>query len=220
MDRGPRRVIWLGFLSTVGFALVAYLVARNATAPFDSLLSSAVQRFESPTLTELALALSFIGSTKAAVVISVVVIALLFFVLRHRSELVLFIAAVGGAALVNDFLKHLFQRERPTLHRLVEETGYSFPSGHSMGAFALYGILVFLLWKHIPSRIGRALLLLFGAAMILGIGWSRIYLGVHYPSDVIGAYLASGVWLTASIWVYQRYRERGLRRRRRHFPGG
>ncbi|WP_019122140.1 phosphatase PAP2 family protein [Brevibacillus massiliensis] len=218
MDTGPRRVVWLGFLSTIGFALVAYLVARNATAPFDSLLSSAVQRYESLTLTELALTLSFIGSTKAAAVISVVVIAVLFFVLRHRSELVLFIAAVGGAALVNDFLKHLFQRERPTLHRLVEETGYSFPSGHSMGAFALYGILVFLLWKHIPSRIGRVLLLLFGAAMILGIGWSRIYLGVHYPSDVIGAYLASAVWLTVSIRVYQWYRERRMRRRR-HFPG-
>lgn len=80
-----------------------------------------------------------------------------------------------------------------------------------MAAFTLYGILIFLLWKHLPRRSARVLLITIGSAIILLIGGSRIYLGVHYPSDVIGGYLASGTWLAACIGYYQYRAKRQLR---------
>lgn len=105
---------------------------------------------------------------------------------------------------MNHLLKDFFQRERPTIHRLAEEVGYSFPSGHSMAAFALYGAFVYLLWKHVNSRTGRALLAAIGAIIVFAIGISRIYLGVHYPSDVVGGYFASWVWLGLMIESFRK----------------
>src|SRR5690606_15912927 len=113
-----------------------------------------------------------------------------------------------GSTLLNIILKFIFQRSRPDINRMISEEGYSFPSGHSMAAFSLYGILTFLLWRHIQTRAGRTILLIINSLMILFIGISRIYLGVHYPSDVIGAYTASGVWLFTVIWCYQWLQER------------
>lgn len=83
-----------------------------------------------------------------------------------------------------------------------------------MSAFAVYGVLSFLLWRHISTRWGRTLLIVISTTMILAIGISRIYLGVHYPSDVIGGYFASGCWLAIAIWFYQRYQEKKVEQRR------
>ncbi|MFC3884019.1 phosphatase PAP2 family protein [Bacillus songklensis] len=110
-------------------------------------------------------------------------------------------------------LKQFFHRTRPDLHRLIEIEGYSFPSGHAMSACTVYGMLSFLLWRHIPTRWGRGILILISITMILTIGMSRIYLGVHYPSDIIGGYFASGFWLAMAIWFYQRYQEKRDKRK-------
>jgi undecaprenyl-diphosphatase len=108
-----------------------------------------------------------------------------------------------GANIFFSSLKLVFHRARPDLHRLIEIGGYSFPSGHATNAFALYGILTFLLWRHISPQSGRILLIFISALMILMIGISRIYLGVHYPSDVIAGYFISGFWLMMAIWFYR-----------------
>jgi undecaprenyl-diphosphatase len=141
-------------------------------------------------------------------VISLFSLFFLYKVLKHRTELILFIAIIVGSPILNELLKLLFHRARPDFHRLIKINGYSFPSGHAMSAFAVYGVLSFLLWRHIPTRWGRTLLIVTSIIMILTIGISRIYLGVHYPSDVIGGYFASGCWLAIAIWFYQRYLEK------------
>ena len=148
------------------------------------------------------------GDPVAVVVLSAVVLAVLALVIRHRGEAMLFAAVVAGAGILNQILKVGFHRDRPAFHRLIEQAGYAFPSGHSMSAFAFYGAVAYLFWRHIPTRWGRGLMILAGTVMTAAIGVSRIYLGVHYPSDVIGGYLAGGFWLAASIWVYQRRTER------------
>ena len=149
-----------------------------------------------------------IGSTLAVVIICLLILFFLYKVLHHRHELLLFIVVVAGSPLLNHLLKEIFQRPRPDLHRLIDIGGYSFPSGHAMNAFTVYGILTFLLWRHIFKHSGRILLLLFSSFFIIMIGVSRIYSGVHYPSDIIGGYLASGFWLGTSIWFFQWYMER------------
>jgi undecaprenyl-diphosphatase len=82
---------------------------------------------------------------------------------------------------------------------LIHERNFSFPSGHSTAAFALYGMLAYLLIDHMRSTAGKLVLLLVAVALVLGIGISRVYLGVHYPSDVAAGYLAGFIWLATLI---------------------
>lgn len=202
------RAFIVSVISLIAFSLMAFLITADKIVDFDRQVIHFVQAYEAPFLTRVMKFFTFIGSTLAVVVICLLIIFFLFIVLHHRSELLLFITVVAGSPILNFILKEIFQRARPDLHRLIEIGGYSFPSGHAMNAFTVYGILTFLLWRHIFIRTGRILLIIFSVIMIAAIGVSRIYLGVHYPSDIIGGYSASGFWLASSIWFFQRYKDR------------
>lgn len=107
--------------------------------------------------------------------------------------------ALGGGMAFNLLLKWLYHRERPSIHRLVEESGYSFPSGHSMAAFLFFGMMAMLLTLFVVSRAAKAVIILAAVVLILLVGISRIYLGVHYPSDVLAGFAAGGVWLVMCL---------------------
>lgn len=190
------------------FTMISYLMEMEKLVLLDDRIISYVQGFESETLTNIMKFFSFIGDIVPVIVITLLSALFLYRVLHHRRELFLLIITMIGSTLLNVLLKYFFQRARPDINQIVFEEGFSFPSGHSMAAFSLYGILTFLLWRHIDTRIGRGTLLSVNSLMILLIGLSRIYLGVHYPSDVIGAYTASGFWLFSVIWYYQWLQER------------
>ncbi|MGE6376145.1 phosphatase PAP2 family protein [Peribacillus muralis] len=192
----------------LGFSFMAFAVSANDYLKFDSEVISVVQGWESPILTGIMKFFTYIGSTGSIIILSLFILIFLYKVLKHRVELVLFIAVMAGSPLLNAVVKLCFQRTRPDLHRLIEIGGYSFPSGHAMNAMSLYGILTFLLWRHIKVKWGRMLLIVMSTLMIFTIGISRIYLGVHYPSDIIAGYLAGGFWIATSIWFFQRYQDR------------
>ncbi|MGZ4160697.1 MAG: phosphatase PAP2 family protein [Neobacillus sp.] len=192
----------------IGFSFISLLISDHRIITFDSSVIASIQGRESPMLTSLMKFFTFIGSAPFVIILSVLLLVFLYKVLHHRLELILFIAAVAGSAVINQVLKSIFHRVRPNLHRLIDVSGYSFPSGHAMNAFTVYVIISFLLWRHIPSKLGRSILLFLSILMILAIGISRIYLGVHYPSDIIGGYFASGFWLAIAIWVFQFYKEK------------
>lgn len=198
----------ISIISLVAFSSLAFFVHRHDIIRFDSTVISYIQGLESPTLTPIMKILTFIGSTPMIIVLSIMVLFFLYRIVEHRAELILFVAIMIGAPMLNLILKEFFHRARPDLHRLIEITGYSFPSGHAMGAFAFFGVLTFLFWRHIQVLWGRTLLLILSGLMIVGIGISRIYLGVHYPTDIIGGYTASAFWLTFAIWSFQRYMDR------------
>lgn len=99
------------------------------------------------------------------------------------------------ATLLNLLLKTLIQRPRPEGYRLVAESGFSFPSGHSMVAMAFYGLLIWMVWRYEKDSLVRRLGVVgFGLVIVL-VGLSRIYLGVHYASDVLAGFCASIAWL-------------------------
>jgi undecaprenyl-diphosphatase len=202
------RAFIISLFSLMAFSIVASLIKAEMIVDFDLTIIRGVQSLESPFLTTIMEFFTVVGSTQAVIVLCLLIIFFLYKVLHHRRELILFIAVVAGSPLLNLLLKEIFQRARPDLHRLIEIGGYSFPSGHAMNAFTVYGILTFLLWRHIFNRGGRTLLILFSAFVVFMIGISRIYLGVHYPSDIIGGYFASGFWIAALIWFFQWYVER------------
>ena len=97
--------------------------------------------------------------------------------------------------ILNTLIKNIVQRPRPDGFRLVSEWGYSFPSGHSMVAMAFYGFLAWLVWKYERQTVTRWFYTVVFALFILAIGMSRIYLGVHYASDVIAGFFVSLAWL-------------------------
>ncbi|ANS76181.1 hypothetical protein AWM70_17650 [Paenibacillus yonginensis] len=201
LNKGLSLAFLISLLCAILFVVLALSIRREWIVSFDQTIIQEVQGWETPGLTRFMEALSWIGTTKVVITIIVVIMLLLYFGFGHRRELIFFVWVCLGACLLNIVIKSMFKRERPDLHRIIEETGYSFPSGHSMVSFALYGSLAYLLWKHISSRAGRTALLVLNGSMIAGIGLSRIYLGVHYPSDVLGGYIASGCWLTLAIWL-------------------
>lgn len=208
---------FLFFLSLLSFALFVILAKTYDTDFVEYMDIQAIkniQMLEQANLTFVMEFFSFIGDTIRVIFISIIILVILYKVFHQRIELILFIIVLIGSTTFNVLLKNFFQRDRPNLFRMIIEDGYSFPSGHTMAALSLYGIVSFLVWRHIPKQSGRIILICISAIFILGIGISRIYLGAHYPSDVLGAYLISGSWLMFTIWGFINIKERSLRMER------
>ncbi|WP_233434888.1 phosphatase PAP2 family protein [Mesobacillus jeotgali] len=196
------------FGSLFGFILMSYMVQAEYLVAFDRVIIDWVQGLEVEGLTAAMKFFTYIGSLRFIVILSILIFLFLFYVLKHRLEILVFLSVVYITPILNRLLKLYFHRARPDFHRLIEIGGYSFPSGHAMNAFSFYSILAFLLWRHVPTHMGRNAVILLSTFMIIAIGLSRVYLGVHYPSDIIGGFLASGLWVVAVIWLFQRYKEK------------
>ena len=103
------------------------------------------------------------------------------------------------ATVLNQILKYIVQRNRPEGYRLIDESGYSFPSGHSMVSTAFYGFLIYLVIKKVKNKYLKNFLVILLSILIILIGFSRVYLGVHYASDVIAGFLISIAYLILFI---------------------
>ncbi len=107
--------------------------------------------------------------------------------------------------VLNQLLKRILQRPRPTEFRIIEETGYSFPSGHSMVSMAFYGYLIYLIYKYVENKYVKWISIVLLSILICTIGVSRIYLGVHYTSDVLGGFLVSISYLILFISTVNKF---------------
>lgn len=200
-----RFLVYFIFLTAAGmFAYFANGVQQNSFTKFDQTIIDAVQGLEASWLTKIMKIFTTIGSSQVVVVVTLIFLSVLTLFKRRQEALLLFIVVAGTGAL-NTVLKYIFKRERPDSHRLVDVGGYSFPSGHTMMAFSLYAILAFILWRAMKSASSRAVLVSFAAFMFIMIASSRIYLGVHYPSDVAGGMSASALLVILSIVLFQRH---------------
>lgn len=175
---------------------------------FDNAMIWLVRYFSSATLDHIMIFITNLGYgyTYALVVVSSFLVLI---VLKRWIEVKgLLICLLGGAAL-NELLKQVFERARPESFRVVGAWGYSFPSGHAMVSLCFYGMLAFLLARTIQSWGWRLFVIVSAGLFIFFIGISRIYLGVHYPSDVIAGYTAGATWLAFSIslvmWWERKY---------------
>lgn len=106
---------------------------------------------------------------------------------------------LGLSALVNFTIKQIIQRPRPVGHRIIDESGYSLPSGHSMVSMAFYGFLIYLIYKNVKNKYLKTTLIVLLTLLIISIGVSRIYLGVHYVSDVLAGFLVAIAYLVIFI---------------------
>lgn len=182
------------------FLLFSCKRMQEELAPFDSRIYLALSAFINYRLTSIMKFISDLGSVYAAAALA----ALLLTVLSVRRKR-LFYGFMASAnfllvTLLNVFFKLIFHRARPTILQLISAPGYSFPSGHSMISAAFYGYLIYLCTVYYKGRPRRIACFLLGA-LILCIGLSRIYLGVHFASDVICGFFAGLAWLAMYIAV-------------------
>ncbi len=200
---------WPALFALVGLAVSAFLLAvfvhlaeetvyQQEAALVDSVVIWLVHSLSAPGLDRVMLAATYTGSGYAYALLAPPALALLGY-LGWRREAISLAACLGGAAFLNWALKHFFVRARPDLFRVISETGYSFPSGHAMVSLCFYGILAYIIGRRLPRRSRQLALYLAAAGLVVLIGFSRIYLGVHYPSDVAAGYIAGGTWLAFCI---------------------
>jgi undecaprenyl-diphosphatase len=179
------------------FAWIAEEVLKQHTLRFDNAVRTWIHAHSSPALTTAAKAASFIGADVLGVALVIALIAFAF--LRWIRAAIWLTITMAGALVLDISLKHAFHRIRPVPFFVALPHTYSFPSGHALFSFCFYGVLAGLLADRTRSRTARICLRLAAAVLIATIGLSRIYLGVHYPTDVLGGYLAAAVWVSSMI---------------------
>jgi undecaprenyl-diphosphatase len=175
------------------------LLTDDPLVRLDRAVATYLHSLATPPLTTFFLIITAFGSIGAIVVLGLLVAAV--FAWRRRwLSLATWLVAVGGSAVLNQLLKALFARPRPFFeHPLLIETSYSFPSGHAMESFVVYGMLAYFVVLALKSWRARTAVVFASTLLVLLIGLSRMYLGVHYFSDVLAGYAAGGVWLSALI---------------------
>ena len=130
---------------------------------------------------------------------------ILFIVIKNKKIGISIITNLGIITILNQLLKRILQIPRPEEFRIINESGYSFPSGHSMISMAFYGYLIYLIYKYINNKHLKRTLIIILSVLICIIGVSRIYLGVHYTSDVLGGFLISFAYLIIYIELVNKF---------------
>ena len=138
-------------------------------------------------------------------IILIVLAFMLFIFIKNKKIGVSIISNLAIITVLNQLLKRIVQRPRPTEFRIVEESGYSFPSGHSMVSMAFYGYLIYLIYKHVKNKYLKWISIILLSILICFIGISRIYLGVHYTSDVLGGFFISISYLIIYISAVNKF---------------
>ena len=135
----------------------------------------------------------------------IILTVILFVIIKNKKIGISIISNLVIITAINQILKRIVQRPRPTEYRIIEETGYSFPSGHSMVSMAFYGYLIYLIYKYVKNKYLKYISIILLSILICSIGISRIYLGVHYTSDVLGGFLISISYLIIYISAVNKF---------------
>lgn len=173
----------------------------NIINVIDTSVYSLITRMMSTNTTAVMIFISYLGSAITLITLSIAFIMLL----KNKKNASYIVLNLTLVFLLNRILKVIVARPRPSILRLVVEDGYSFPSGHAMVSMGFYGFLIYLIWMNIKNKKVKYPLVIFLSLLILFIGISRIYLGVHYFTDVIGGFIIAIIYLVVFIkFIYKR----------------
>lgn len=182
------------------FVTIADEIVLEHETGFDQKISQAILSLESLSVTRMMEMVTFFGSANFLFPAYLALIIYYFF--RKNTKLALDITMIGLSSTgILFLLKEIFKRQRPLDPLIRNVTGFSFPSGHSFSSFTFFGLIIYILWKTGIKKAWKILittgLFLFAAT----IAFSRVYLRVHYPSDVIAGFCLSIIWLMLSLWI-------------------
>jgi undecaprenyl-diphosphatase len=196
------------------FGLLAWWVFYHPVLAIDVTITQEFQENQSPWLRYSMIAISFIGNVSLLSLGLIILVTVLLWIIDLRLEAVMVAAVSAVSSILNGLIKYIVARPRPTsnLVDVIQKAGgQSFPSGHVMAYVAFWGLLFsfgIILFK--GNHWWRTALLSISGLFVVLVGPSRIYLGDHWASDVLGAYLIGGVLLGISLWIYLVLKERGV----------
>ncbi|QDP40363.1 phosphatase PAP2 family protein [Radiobacillus deserti] len=205
----PLIIVLIGLVLISGFTYLFVEIGdgllEEEVRRFDTVLIEALKTIETDVLDFIMLIITELGSVWFLTTCSIIVILLLWFRGKDNFGIMAFLIAIAGGGIITRVLKEFYGRGRPTINPEIDAVGFSFPSGHSMGSLIFYGFMIYFLLKSRISKQFKTILSFFSSCLIILIGFSRIYLGAHFPSDVIAGYLAGTVWMLICIialeWV-------------------
>lgn len=193
-------LMFLGWLTNEVFA--------GDTKNFDDAVRNSFQEIASPALTGAMKFFSFLGSPLILTLLGLAVV-IAFWILKWKRALVLFLITMAGELALNFTLKGFFKRVRPeAFFDYPLPASFSFPSGHALGSFCFFGILAWFITARLENKFAKTTVWLSAVFLFLAIGLSRIYLGVHFPSDVIAGYTTGLIWVMVvafgDFWLKKR----------------
>jgi undecaprenyl-diphosphatase len=195
--------IELLFVFLLLFALIIFIYAARKVfivqdTGFDERVFNEIRPFINPGMTRFMNVITFLGKHNLLIPLNFALVA--FFIYKKERWFAARIAALSLSSLLLMFiLKFYFQRDRPLLPVIGEAKGFSFPSGHALISVVFYGLFIHMIWHEVKTKWLRTLLIIILSVLILLIAFSRIYLRVHYASDVIAGIAVGFIWLVLSL---------------------
>lgn len=179
------------------FSLLAVLVITNNIQWFDNLVYEGISKIICKPMTSFFKAITLLCETETILIL----LALILIFMKKKKVASYIVINTGLCVLVNQIAKRIFRRARPIGIALIKQGGFSFPSGHSMVALAFYGYIIYLIRKSKLSNMQKNISTVILSAIIILVGISRIYLGVHFASDVLAAYCLSTAFLVIIMYI-------------------
>ena len=198
-------IIWtLFFGCIIIFAVTAYRIFLLKKDDIDSVVFNFLATHVSTKHTEIMEAITFLGNHNFLIPANLVLIIYFLLIRKHRwYSIKIPVVAIGGVTMMA-LLKFVFSRPRPLIPLLEPARGFSFPSGHAMMSFSFYGVLIFMVYENVRNQYLRWGLIVVLLLLIFMIGLSRVYLRVHFASDVIAGFAAGFIWVVLSLSVVGR----------------
>lgn len=200
-------------LLLVGFGLAGLFITLFAESAeevmeqeflfFDQLVIRLLQSAESPSLDTAMVIITELGSVPFLTTLSIITVIMLWVRFKDKWGILFFVLAIGGGGLLTSLLKRYYGRTRPSINEAIDAVGYSFPSGHSLGSLIFYGFIVYLMIRSRMRKTIKGIVIFILCLLPFLIGMSRIYLGAHFPSDVLAGYLAGLIWLILCLMALE-----------------
>jgi undecaprenyl-diphosphatase len=197
-----------GVAALVAFGVLAHEVLGENENGFDNVVFNYLrENLITPRLTPLMEGFTFLGSS--TFLLPAYLLFIIFYLYKKQKRRSIEIFLIGALGILLNYLMKLFyHRVRPTEPLISPLQSFSFPSGHAMSAFIFYGLLIYLVWNTQLTRIYKVIAAIFLVAIALAVGFSRVYLRVHYPSDVIAGFCLGLAWICFAIWVLEKIKNK------------
>ncbi len=191
-------ILFLGILFV--FVAIADEIVLEHENGLDQSVSKSVSLLVSSSVTAVMQVATFFGSS--GFLFPAYIVLIVYFLFRKKIKLSLDVATVGlTSTFILYLFKDIFKRQRPMDPLIRNVTGFSFPSGHSFSSFTFFGLVIYVLWKSEIQKIWKILLSVALFLIASTIAFSRVYLRVHYASDVVAGFCLSVIWLMLSLWL-------------------
>ena len=193
--------IILSIIALIGFVAIMILVMCDYTFKIDQ-FNVVVANNRNVFWTGFFKIFTHLGSFYTLAVLSVIGIILIWFVMKNKKLSAFYAVCFAFVCIANYVIKQIVRRIRPEHLMIISETGFSFPSGHAMMSLAFFALLIHFVWKTKKNKPLKITLVLLFSILIAGIGFSRIYLGVHYLTDIIAGFLISFAIVMIFVIIY------------------